>query len=175
MATGTIASDKLVQALNQQIGNEMGASLQYVVTAAYFDSETLPELANFFYRQADEERQHAMKIVRFVVDVGGRVDIPAVPSPRAKFGSAEQAVALALEWEQQVTQQIYGLVEIATADGNHIARRFLDWFVDEQLEEMSTMTGLLQVVERAGKDRLIFVEDYLARRGRPHAAGEAAP
>lgn len=170
MATGTIASETLVKALNQQIANEMGASLQYVVTAAYFDSETLPELAKFFYLQGEEEREHAMKFVRFVVDVGGRVDIPAVPAPRARFGSAEEAVGLALEWEQQVTQQIYGLVEIANADGNHIARRFLDWFVDEQLEEMSTMSGLLQVVKRAGKDRLIFVEDYLARRGRPHAA-----
>lgn len=173
--TGIIASEPLVKALNQQIGNEMGASLQYVTTAAYFDSEALPELAKFFYRQAEEEREHAMKFVRFVVDVNGRVEIPSVPAPRAKFGSAEEAVALALEWEQQVTQQIYGLVEIANADGNHIARRFLDWFVDEQLEEMSTMGSLLQVVQRAGKDRLIFVEDYLARRGRPHHAEAEAP
>lgn len=171
--TGVIASDALIAALNQQIGNEMGASLQYVVTAAYFDSDALPELARFFYRQAEEEREHAMKFVRFVVDVGGRVEIPAVPAPRTKLGSAEEAVALAVDWEKQVTQQIYGLVEIANGDGNHIARRFLDWFVDEQLEEMSTMGNLLQVIQRAGKDRLLFVEDYLSRRGRPAPAGEA--
>jgi bacterioferritin B len=163
-----LASEKLVQALTQQVGNEMAASLQYVVTAAHFDGETLPELAQFFYRQAEEERAHAMKFVKFLVDLGARVDIPALGAPRSDFASAEEAVALALQWEQQVTQQIYDLVDVATADGNHIARRFLDWFVTEQLEEMATMGALLQVVRRAGPDRLLFVEDYLARRrGKP--------
>lgn len=162
-----LASPKLVAAFNQQIGNEMGASLQYVVLASYFDSETLPELAKFFYRQADEERQHAMRFVKFVVDVGGRVEIPAIPAPKANFKSAEEAAQLALDWEKQVTQQIYGLIDVAVADTNHIARRFLDWFVDEQLEEMTTMGSLLQVIQRAGKDRLVFVEDYLAREGGP--------
>ena len=157
------ASERLVQAFNQQIGNEMGASMQYVVLASYFDAETLPELAKFFYRQAEEERVHAMKFVKFVVDVGGRVDIPAIPSPKCDIESAEQAASLALEWERQVTQQIYDLLDIATADKNHIARRFLDWFVDEQLEEMTTMASLLSVIQRAGKDRLIHVEDFLAR------------
>jgi ferritin len=160
-----LASPKLVAAFNQQIGNEMGASMQYVVLASYFDSETLPELAKFFYRQADEEREHAMRFVKFVVDVGGRVEIPAIPAPKANFKSAEEAAQLALDWEKQVTQQIYGLLDVAAADGNHIARRFLDWFVDEQLEEMTTMGSLLQVIQRAGKDRLVYVEDYLAREG----------
>ena len=160
-----LASEKLVAAFNQQIGNEMGASLQYVGLASYFDSETLPELAKFFYRQAEEERAHAMRFVKFVVDVGGRVDLPALPAPKCSFKSAEDAAQLALDWEKQVTQQIYGLIDIADADRNHIARRFLDWFVDEQLEEMTTMASLLQVIQRAGKDRLIYVEDFLAREG----------
>jgi ferritin len=160
-----LASERLVEAFNRQIGHEMGASLQYIALASYFDLETLPELARFFYRQSEEEREHAMRFVKFVVDVGGRVEIPAIPAPKSSFKSAEEAAQLALDWEKQVTQQIYDLLDIANGDKNHIARRFLDWFVDEQLEEMTTMGSLLQVIQRAGKDRLVYVEDYLAREG----------
>ena len=160
-----LASKRLVEAFNRQIGHEMGASMQYIALASYFDVETLPELARFFYRQSEEEREHAMRFVKFVVDVGGRVEIPAIPAPKCNFVSAEEAAQAALDWEKQVTQQIYELIDIANGDKNHIARRFLDWFVDEQLEEMTTMASLLQVIQRAGKDRLIYVEDYLSREG----------
>lgn len=161
----TLASDKLFEAFNEQAGNELAASLQYVSIAAYFDQQGLGGLARFFYRQADEERDHAMKFVGFVVDAGGPLRIPSIPAPPSDFESAHQAVGAALEWERQVTQQIYGLVEIAKEDSNYIALRFLDWFVDEQFEEVTTMEELLQVVERAGED-LLAVEEYLAREGK---------
>ena len=157
-----LASARLVAALNAQVGNEMHASLQYVSIAAHFDSENLPQLAAFFYRQAAEERDHALKFVKFVVDVGGRVAIPAVAAPRAAFSSASEAVRLSLDWERTVTDQIYALVDIAKEDRNYIAQRFLDWFVTEQLEEVTLMDQLLALVDRAG-DNVIFVEDYLSR------------
>src|SRR3970282_1511862 len=100
----------------------------YVSIAAHFDSENLPQLAQFFYRQAEEEREHALKFVRFVVDVGGRGAIPAIAAARTDFASASEAVRLSLDWERTVTDQIYGLVEVAQADRNYIALRFLDWF-----------------------------------------------
>ncbi len=165
-----LASEKLLAALNRQVGHEFGASLQYVSIAAYFDGEALGGLADFFYRQADEERDHAMKFVRFIVDAGGRLEIPAVPAPKSVFAGAREAVALALEWEQEVTRQIYALVEIAREEANYIALRFLDWFVDEQFEEVNTMGQLLQVVERAGDGGLLHVEGFLARRA--ESAGE---
>jgi len=170
-----LASDRLIEAFNGQIGHEMAASMQYIAIAAYFDSEALPELAQFFYRQSEEEREHAMKFVKFVLDVGGRVEIPAIPAPKGEFDSAEQAVALSLESEQRVTQQIYELVEVARGESNHIAGRFLDWFLEEQLEEVSTMSALLQIVRRAGPDRLLHVEDYLARHKRPLESPAAEP
>jgi ferritin len=160
-----LASERLIQAFNQQIGNEMGASMQYISIASYFDSETLPQLAAFFYRQSEEERQHAMRFVKFINDVGGRVRLPDLPSPKADFASAEEAVAAALEWEQEVTRQIYDLVEVAKEDRSYVAVRFLDWFVEEQLEEVTTMSDLLAVIRRAGPDRLLFVEEYLVRQG----------
>lgn len=159
-----LASDKLIAEFNQQIGNELGASHLYISIASYFDSEALAELSKFFDRQSEEERGHAMKFVRFILDIGGRVEIPATPQPKADFASAEEAVATALQSEETVTQQIYALVETAKSDGNHIASRFLDWFVTEQLEEVATMNSLLQVVRRAGGS-LMQVEEFLAREG----------
>lgn len=160
-----LASDKLIEAFNQQIGNEMGASMQYIAIASYFDSETLPQLARFFYRQSEEERSHAMRFVKFINDVGGKVRIPALSAPASDFASAEEAVAKALSWEEEVTRQIYDLVEIARADKTYVGVRFLDWFVEEQLEEVTTMNDLLAVIRRAGADRLLFVEEYLVRQG----------
>jgi bacterioferritin B len=170
-----LASDKLIEAFNQQIGNEMGASMQYIAIASYFDSETLPQLARFFYRQSAEEREHAMRFVKFINDVCGRVKIPALPAPESDFASAEGAVAQALAWEEEVTRQIYDLVEIARADKNYVGVRFLDWFVEEQLEEVTTMSDLLAVIRRAGPDRLLFVEEYLVRQGAGRLESPAAP
>ena len=170
-----LASEKLIEAFNQQIGNEMGASMQYIAIASYFDSETLPQLASFFYRQSEEERAHAMRFVKFINDVGGKVRVPALPAPKSDFGSAEEAVASALAWEEEVTRQIYDLVEIAKDNRSYVAVRFLDWFVEEQLEEVTTMNDLLSVIRRAGPDRLLFVEEYLVRQGGKVLESPAAP
>lgn len=160
-----LVSQKIVDAFNQQVGNELGASNQYVNIATYFSEENLEELAKFFFRQADEERAHAMKFVHFLLDAGGHVKVPAIAEPKHDFVSAEAAVTAALDWEKEVTDQIYGLVELADQERNYIAKRFLDWFVDEQLEEVSLMDSLLGIVQRAGADNLLYVEDYLARHG----------
>lgn len=160
-----LASQKIVDALNAQIGRELGASHQYIAIASYFARENLDQLSQFFFRQADEEREHAMKFVKFILDVDGRVEIPEIVKPLARFATAREAVARALEWEEDVTQQIYGLVELSQEERNHIASRFLDWFVNEQLEEVTLMGNLLGIVERAGEDNLLYVEDYLVRHG----------
>jgi len=175
---GKLASDRVVGAFNEQVGNELGASNQYVQIAAYFADASLTELAKFFYKQSTEEREHAMKFVRFLVDVEGKVEIPPIAAPKGNFKSAADAVQASLEWEKTVTQQIYDLVEIVRGEANYIALRFLDWFVTEQLEEVSTMQTLLDLIERAGDANLLYVEDYLARRGgvvsaNPIGEGEA--
>ena len=170
-----LISEKLENAINSQVGHEFGASLQYVSIASYFDREDLEQLSAFFFRQADEERMHAMKFVRYVLEAGGQVRISAIPETRYKFDSAEDAVQAALDWEVEVTKQINGLMDIAVEEKDYIAQNFLQWFVNEQLEEVSTMSTLLSVVRRAG-DNLLFVEEYLTRMPDPHAGegGEAA-
>ena len=156
-----LISDKMNGALNEQIGHEFGASIQYVAIAAHFDSEGLPTLARHFYKQANEEREHAMRFVKFIVDAGGRVEIPAIPATRSKFASAEDAVQLSLDQEIKVTEQINELVDLAIKQKNHITKNFLDWFVREQLEEVSSMDTLLRMIRRAGDKGILFVESYL--------------
>lgn len=167
-----IISKKLEQMINDQVGREFGASLQYVSIAAYFDADDLPNLAAFFYRQADEERMHAMKFAHFIIDAGGQVRIPAINASTYDFKEAKEAVEAALDWEQEVTRQINALMDQAIADRDHISKQFLDWFVAEQLEEISTMETLLSIVKRS-KDNLLFADDYLARNPIVPPEGEA--
>ena len=160
-----LISDKMNGALNEQIGHAFGASIQYVAIAAHFDSEGLPTLARHFYKQANEEREHAMRFVKFLVDADGELELPAVPAPRSRFKSAEEAVQLSLNWENEVTRQINGIMDLAIKQNNHIARNFLEWFMSEQLEEVSSMDTLLRMVRRAGEQGLLFVENYLQQGG----------
>ena len=157
-----LISKAMNAALNSQIGHEFGACLQYVQIATYFDAEGLPTLARHFYRQADEEREHAMKFVRFIADAAGEVAIPPIPAPQPSFKSAEEAVRKSVDWEVTVTKQINALMDLAIKDNDHITRNFLNWFMEEQLEEVSSMETLLSMVRRAGESGLLFVENYLS-------------
>ncbi len=156
-------SEKMNAAINAQIGREFAASLEYVSIASSFASEGLPELAKHFYRQAEEERDHAMRFVKYVVDAGGKMAIPAIPAPKSAFASAEEGVRNSLEWEVTVTKHINALVDLAIRETDHTTQNFLQWFVTEQLEEVSSMETLLSVVRRAGESGLLTVEAMLAR------------
>ncbi len=171
----SLISPALADAINLQVGREFEASLQYVSIAAWFEGESLPELAAFFYRQADEERMHAMKFVRYVTDTGGKLRIGALAAPQADFASAEEAVTAALAWEIDVTRHINAIMDIALQERDHIAGQFLQWFVAEQREEVSSMSTLRDVIRRAGPQGLLFVEDYLARRAPAAGSGPAEP
>jgi ferritin len=168
-----LIKESLENAINDQVGREFGASMQYISIASYFDNEDLEQLSAFFFRQADEERMHAMKFANYILEAGGQVRIPAIEAARYDFGSAVDAVQAALDWELEVTRQINGIMDIAVQEKDYIAQNFLQWFVNEQLEEVSTMSTLLGVTRRA-KDNLLHVEEYLARRPDPHAGATPA-
>lgn len=157
-----LISKELEEAINAQIGREFAASLQYNSIAAYFDSDNLPNLAAFFYRQADEEHMHAMKFLNYIVDAGGQVRIPAIAATKYDFKNAEECTQLALDWETEVTRQINALMDLAIKQSDHIAQDFLRWFVTEQLEEISTMEQLISIIRR-GASNLLFVDDYISR------------
>jgi ferritin len=161
------------EALNEQIGNEFAASQQYIAIAVHYDGETLPQLAQHFYRQAVEERNHAMMIVQYLLDADAPVAVPGIAEPRTSFDDAAGPVRLALEQEKRVTDDIVGLAKLAREEGDLVGEQFLHWFLQEQREEVASMSALLQVVERAGGN-LLHVEEYLARTNLGEAQ-EAAP
>ena len=171
-----VVHEKIVAPINEQIGNEFNAMLQYYAIAAHFGVEALPELSSHFHKQAEEEKSHALRFIQFLIDAGARVNIPAVPAPQAQFAAAEEAVKLSLEQEERVTTQINALVSLAKAESDYTTDNFLQWFVKEQLEEVASMDQLLRVVQRAGEGNLLRVEEYLAReKGRATALSEPAP
>ena len=167
-----IIKPALLAPLNAQIQSEFTASAQYVAIAVYFDQQALPDLAAHFYRQAEEERMHAMKFVRFMLETGAQPVIPEQPALRNDFKSAADAVGYALQQELKVTDQINNLVTIATRESDHTTREFLQWFVTEQVEEVDSMGQLLRTIEHA-KDNLLLVEDYVRRHQQADAAGGA--
>jgi bacterioferritin B len=167
--------------LNQQIRNEFSASQQYIAVAVYYDSQSLPVLAAHFYRQAVEERNHAMMMVQYLLDADADVATPGIDAPQTDFADPVAPVALALGQEKRVTEQIIELVKLAREEGELVGEQFLHWFLQEQREEVASMTELLAIVER-GKDNLLNVEEYLNRAaggenpleaGAPPAAGGA--
>ena len=155
------------QALNEQIGYEFAASQQYVAIAVHYEAETLPQLAAHFYRQAVEERNHAMMMVQYLIDADLDVVVPGVEAPRTDFADVVAPVQLALDQEKRVTAQISDLVKIAREEGDLVGEQFLHWFLQEQREEVSSMSALLNVVERS-RDNVMLIEDYLA----PESGGE---
>jgi bacterioferritin B len=158
-------------ALNEQISNEFAAHQQYVAAAVYYDAETLPRLAAFFYRQALEEREHAMMMIRYLLDVGEQVRIPDIKAQQTSFEDGSAPVRMALQQEQRVSDEIFGLFELARELKDYRAEQFLQWFVKEQVEEVSLMGDLLNVVERS-KDNLLLAEDYIAREKLGEESGD---
>jgi ferritin len=159
-----LIKQKVVDAINEQIGYEFSASLQYYAIGSYFAAEALPQLSGHFFKQAEDETGHAIRFIKNVVDACGRVEIPAVAAPEANFATAEKAIQLSLDQEIHVTHQINALVELARGENDYITINFLQWFLTEQLEEVSSMDNLLKIVQRAGNN-LLQADEYLARVG----------
>ena len=155
-------AEQFVEELNAQIGREFGASQQYIAVAVFYDAQTLPQLAHFFYRQSLEERDHAMMMVQYLLDAGAEVAIPGLSEPKNEFADIAEPVRIALEQERNVTDQISGLAAIAREANDYVSEQFTQWFLKEQIEEIATMSDLLAVAERS-KDRPMEIEDFLAR------------
>jgi len=165
-------AQQFVDELNAQIGRELGASQQYVALAVYYDDFTLPRTAAFFYGQALEEREHALMMVQYLLDADARPVIPGVAAPVNDFDDWVSPFGIALEQERKVTDQIAALAATARRENDYVSEQFMQWFLKEQVEEISTMSDLLAVAERS-RDRPMDFEDYLARE--KTGAAEADP
>jgi ferritin len=166
---------RFIDALNEQIGREFGAAQQYLAVAVYYDDATLPRLAHFFYQQAREERGHALMMTQYLLDSEVRPSIPGVEAPRDEFSDFVEPIRLALEQERSVTDQIAGLAAIARDERDYLSEQFIQWFLKEQVEEVSTMSSLLEVAERC-REQPMEVEQYLVREHpRSEGADATAP
>jgi ferritin len=122
----------------------------------------MPRMAAFFYGQALEERDHATMMIQYLLDTDSDVVIPGVEAPRNSFGDLVAPVALALDQEKRVTDQISGLLRTAREESDFASEQFMQWFIKEQVEEVATMSDLLAVVSR-NQDDLEDIEEYVAR------------
>jgi bacterioferritin B len=162
-------SEAFVDALNDQIASEFAAAHQYVTIGVHYEAQTFPRLARFFYEQADEEREHAMKMVRHLLDGDAPVKLDSIEAPSREFVDHVAPITLALEQERRVTVQIGRLLELARETKDHAGERLMQWFVEEQLEEEATMQDLLAVAERT-REVPMLLEEYLARDKPGHHA-----
>ena len=157
-------SERFVEALNDQIGREFVAAHQYTAVGAYYERLTFPRLAKFFYEQAEEERGHAMRMVRYLNDTGSDLRLGEISAPKDEFTDHVEPIRLSLEHERKVTIAIGRLYEIARETNDYASESFMQWFVDEQVEEEASMGGLLEVAERV-RESPMMLEDFLARDG----------
>ena len=159
-----MASERFVDALNAQIAREFAAAHQYTAIGVWYDGQTFPRLARFFHAQADEERAHAMKMVNYLVESSVPVNFGSVPAPITSFDDHVAPIKLALEQEKSVTVNVSGLFEIARETRDFASESFMQWFVDEQVEEEASVGDLLEVAERV-REFPMMLEEFLARDG----------
>jgi ferritin len=162
-------ADRFVDALNDQIAAEFAASHQYAAIAIWYEAQTLPRLAAFFYDQAVEERNHAMMMAKYLLDTSSRVDLGGVDVPVAEFEDHVAPIRLALDQERDVSGRISDLFRLARDESDFLSEQFVQWFLKEQVEEEATMSELLDVAERV-RDFPMTLEEYLARE---HSGGAA--
>lgn len=153
-------SERLLKEFNAQIKHEFASANYYLAMAAYCKDLDLDGFANFFIVQAEEERFHAMKFFNFVNELGARVIMSGYEDPKNDFKNLEDIFQSALDHERFVTDRINLLMSIAIEDKNYACVSYLNWFVDEQVEEMANMTTLLNKVKRIGENgHAIYVLD----------------
>ena len=156
-----MTKSKFNDLLSLQVGNEFSASQQYIAVAVWFANQDLPQLAKYFYRQSVEERNHAMMMVQYMLDRDLPVSIPGVPNVRNDFTSVTEPLALALQQEKEVTRNIEDLFRAARTEKDALGEQFMLWFLKEQVEEVASMSTLLNIAERA--ENLFDIENFVAR------------
>ncbi|CCQ93536.1 Ferritin [[Clostridium] ultunense Esp] len=143
-----MASEKLLKELNDQFNFELLSGYYYMAMAAYCTGEDYNGFANFFIVQAQEEYTHAMKFFDFINDMGGRVTTLAMEEPKNDYSSLVEVFEVALSHEKLVTSKINKLLDLANEENSYPTVSFLQWFVDEQLEEENSMETILTKLKR---------------------------
>ena len=146
-------SDKMYEALNDQINAEMYSAYLYLSMAAYFEDINFPGMAGWMKAQAQEEMGHAMKFYGYIFNRDRKVELKAIEAPQTRWDSPLAAFEASLKHEQYITGRINKLVVLAIANSDHATRSFLNWFVDEQVEEESSVNDAVQRLKSVGDSK----------------------
>ena len=157
-------SEKMHKRLNEQVNHEFYAKWAYLAMAFSFENMNLKGFADWFYKQAEEEQGHAMKIANYILDQGGEVKLSTLPEPKTVYKSAEEIIQAALDHELKVTNQVHEIAKMAEDEGDLATRNFISWKIGEQVEEVSSMTHLLEMVKMAQTPgQLLMLQGHLKR------------
>jgi ferritin len=159
-------SEKMQQAINDQINAELHSAYLYLSMVAYFESQNLPGLANWMTCQTQEEVVHAMKFLHFVHDRGGRAVLQPIEGPATEWGSPLAAFEAAYKHEQYITGRIHNLVQLARQEGDTASEVFLQWYVTEQVEEEASADEVIQKLKRIGEapGGMFLLDEQLGQR-----------
>ena len=159
-------SEKIEKELNKQLNAEIYSAYLYLSMAAYFDSINLEGLANWMKAQAKEEMEHAMRFYNFIYDRGGTVNLESIAKPPSRWDSPVDAFKKAYEHEVNVTQMIYSIVSAAKEEKDYATENFLQWFIEEQVEEESSVGNVVKKLEmvKDSKNGLFMLDSKLGER-----------
>jgi len=165
--------------MEEQVGSGLRASQQYLACAVWFAQRDLPRLASYFYRQSLRKRDHAMRIVQYMIDNSVAVEVPSVQAVRNEFSDPRELISLAVEQERVATDEVTTLSRVLREEGDYLGEQFVRWFLSEQVDEIAQMNTMLNIADRA-QGNMFDLEDYLKRdpveneryeSGAPQAAG----
>jgi ferritin len=159
-------SKTLQDALNQQINFELFSAYLYLSMSAHFEAQNLSGFAHWMHVQYQEETGHAMKFYKYVFDRSGVVTLKAIAQPATKFKTPADVFKQVLEHEQKVTSLINKLFEAAVKEKDYAAQSFLQWFINEQVEEEKNATDIINMLEMIGDSpvSLIMADRQLGAR-----------
>lgn len=157
---------KMEKSLNEQLNAELYSAYLYLSMAAWFESENLPGFAAWMRVQHREETAHGLKFFKFVTERRGRVALKAIDAPATEWKSPLAAFEAALKHEQHITGRIGELVNLALAEKDHATNAFLQWFVNEQVEEEASVDGIVQKLKMADKSvgAILMLDHHLGQR-----------
>jgi len=150
-------SEKVAARLNEQVNHEFYNAWSYLAMAYWFETLGLRIFAKYFFKQSDEERGHGAKIAQYLVDQGAQVRLGSPKQPTIDYKTAKEAIEAFVHQEIITTRQVHEIVDLAIAEKDHATRKFIDWKVEEQVEEVASANELLAMVKMADTTGQLFM------------------
>ncbi len=162
---------KIVTSLNKQLNRELQSAYKYTGMAVYCDNNKLPGCAQWLKLQSSEERVHGMKIYHYLTELGEQVEISAIDTPKQKFKNIKEVFEAALQAEEDITANLVDLTNLALSEKDQLTYNFMQWFLQEQVEELATTRSVIDDIDKLGTSGvgLFMLDEKLAGRAVPQS------